>query len=277
MKLTSVEIHPDGSSQVAVLSFRDPKAQNPYNVKGITGLDAEEIVPRAYGSSGAVKFYNLALAKRTIVIRIGLNPDFSTGTYSDLRDALYKMIASSRTGKVQIQFKNDTVAVAAVSGSVAKVEAPQFEKTQEVHITVNCDDPMLKAVDPTVVPIAGLDPALTVITDDVSTAPHGLTFDVTYTAPTASIQITDPDDPTWVFEVIPGGGFLVGDVLHFSSEFNNKALHLIRGAATVYLADVISPGSVWPIIFPGVNNIALSNAANLGWTDISYYQTYWGV
>ncbi len=100
---SSVELHPANSSDVCVLSFRDPTHANPYNVKEIIGLDADEIVPRFYGGSGNSKFYNLLLEKREIVIRVELNPKFGEfETFSDLRDKLYRLIASSRTGIIQI-------------------------------------------------------------------------------------------------------------------------------------------------------------------------------
>lgn len=279
MKLTSVELHPEGSSDVAVLSFRDPRGTNPYNVEAIIGLDVDEIVPKYYGASGSSKFYNMSLLKRDMVVRVRLNPNFTADqSYSDLRDALYKMISSSRTGKLQLQFKNGSTVVAAISGFVSKFEAPNFVKTSEVQITVKCDEPMLKALTPINVSIGGLNPASTTITDDLSTAPHGFTFDMNNTIITPSIVITDPDHPSdWSFGVTPVGGFLVGDVLHFCSDYNAKDLYIQRGASKIYLANVITPGSVWPILFPGVNKFAFTNPTHLTWADISYYPTYWGV
>lgn len=279
MKLTSVELHPAGSSDFAVLSFRDPSRSNPYNVRVIEGLGAEEITPRYYGGpGGSTKFHNLALGPRVVVVRIDLNPRFHLNeTYSSLRDALYKHIASSRTGSLQIQFKNSVNVVAALTGFINKVEPDLFTKEQGVQLTINCSDSMLKALVPTELVVGPLDPALTVITDAFSTAPHGFTFELAFTGVRPSLIITDPGDPTWSFTVTPSGGFLVGDILHFSSEFNNKYLYIERGVSTIHLADVISSDSVWPILFPGENNLSLSGAASLDWNAISYYPTYWGV
>jgi hypothetical protein len=279
MKLTSVELHPAKSNEFALLSFRDPTRENPFNVKEIVGLDADEIIPRYYGTSGANKFYSLSLLKRDIVLKINLSPRFGQSeTYSDLRDYLYKMIASSRTGKIQLQFKNDTEIVAAINGFVSKFETAHFDQDQEVQLTVNCDEPMLKALTPTVMSLVGLNPAATTIQDTKSNAPHGFQFDIKITANMASIKITDPRDPTaWSFELRPVGGFLTNDVLHFSSEYNNKYLYYTRGATTVYLADVIQLGSIWPYLFPGNNTFAFTTPASLTWQKISYYPTYWGV
>jgi hypothetical protein len=279
MKLTSVELHPKNSSEVAVLSFRDPRRANPYNVKAITGLDADEIVPRYYGGSlGSEKFHNLSLKKRTIVVRIGLNPSFANGkSFSDLRDAIYKVIHSSRTGTLGLQFKNGANVIAAISGFVTKLEAPLFNKEPEVQITVQCDEPMLKAPARINVDVTGLSTANAVITDDISTAPHGFLFTANVLANTASMTIVDPDDLTWALEVIPPGGFLLGDVIHFSSELNNKYLYLVRGGSTYYLADVIVPSSVWPIFFPGENKLQISPSIKFAWASIEHYPTYWGV
>lgn len=277
MKLTSVEIHPAGSTNVCVLSFRDPGSANPYNVKAISGLDAEEIVAGYYGGSGTDRFRNLSLRKRDVGVRIGLNPRFDElESYSKLRDDLYKIIASSRTGVVQLQFKNGATVVCAVSGTINRLEAPHFERVQEVQIGIECIDPMLRALTPTIVPVVGLDPSDTVIQEDLSTAPHGFTFSMEVLADVASFAIggTDPD---WMFEVVPDGGFLDGDILHLSSEYNVKEVYLVRGATTIYLADKIATGSIWPMLFPGDNNFFIENPLSWAWSSISYYPTYWGV
>lgn len=150
MKLTAVEIHPASSSEAVILSFRDPGSNNPYSIIGITGLDADAIVPKYYKGPSS-SFYNMSLVNREVAIQMGLNPDFTAyKTFSDLRDDLYRLIASSRTGKVSLHFKNRLDTVAVLSGSVSKFETPLFEKKQTVTLTVTCDDPMLRAPDPVV-------------------------------------------------------------------------------------------------------------------------------
>lgn len=275
MRVTSVEVHPAGSSDVAVLSFRDPRRNNPYNVRSITGLDADDIVSRYYGVSGVSKLYNLALEKREISISVELNPDYgSNGSYSGLRDMLYKMIASSRTGVIQLQFKDGTDVIAAISGFVSKFEASHFSKMQEVQITLQCVDPMLRALARVNVDVAAASPSLTIVDDDVSTAPHGAIFVMGFVSASAAFTVGDDD---WSFTVTPSGGFLTGDILHISSEHNNKYVYVHRGVDDIYLADKVSSGAIWPILFPGENTFICTNPSTLDWTSISHYPTYWGV
>ncbi len=79
-----------------------------------------------------------------------------------------------------MQFNNGDNTVAAISGFVTKFEAPNFTKTPEVQLTVNCSDPMLKALDEVNVDVTDLDPFFTTIVDDESTSPHGFRFGVIF-------------------------------------------------------------------------------------------------
>jgi hypothetical protein len=292
MNLTSVEIHPDGSSNTLVLSFRDPDSIEPYNVKDIKGLDADDIIPQFIGSPGGSPSYNLRQGSRIIVLKMGLNPNYSLGqSVSDIRDAVYKMIASSRKGKVQIQFRDAHSIVAVISGYIAKFESERFTRLQEVQLTVLCDTTMLTAPEPVKVDVAYLDPRNTFIIDDLSTAPHGFTFTLYFNTDLDSLTIRDPND-IWNFTIapkptLPGEvsreadevlqtGFTRYDSLFYSNE-DEKQLYLIRGTTRQPLADLVEPGSTWPIIFPGENHFTFNDYDAVSWTAVSYRPTYWGV
>jgi len=280
MKLTSVEVHPDKSADIAVLGFRDPRNENSYNVKDIVGLAADDIVPQYYGSYGNSKFYNLSLSSREIVVKVGLNPNFENDeSYSSLRDGLYKMISSSRTGKVQLQFKNDTDIIAGISGYVSKFEALHFEKAPEVQFTIRCDDPMLKALAPYEINPDEFKTDNMKITDNKSTAPHGFDFELTFSAAVATLSLFDPNDPSWTFDVTPtvsASGFQIGDVLYFSSDYTRE-LYIERSTDIIYIAHGIVPGSMWPLLFPGENTFSFNVPTSVAFRKISYYPTYWGV
>ena len=282
MKITNIDIIPANSSNTINLSFRDPTSQNDFVVKEILGLDAEEIVPRYYatGLFSNDKFYDLSLKKRDIVLVITLNPDFSSEkTYSTLRDEIYKLIASSRTGLLQLKFNDGTTSRAAISGFTTKIESPTFTKSPEIHIHIKCVDALLKALDFIDVDVTNLNPISTVVTDDVSTAPHGLFSKVVFTEESAGFAIKDNVFASWIFEVFLTGSslvkFLVGDALYFSSETNNKYVYLERNNEIIHVVDRLTSLSLWPIIFPGENTFVCSPV--IDWEYIRYYPTYWGI
>jgi hypothetical protein len=277
MKLTSVEIHVRNSSDIMVLSFRDPTRRNAFNIKEITGLDAEEILAQPHvGIGQASKYYTLYTQNRNVVFLISLNPRQGEGeSHSDLRDAIYKAISSSRAGEVDLYFKNGSEVVATLSGFISKIEAPHFARTQEVTLTIFCKNALLKAPNPINVDITDLSTEYTIISDTRSTAPHGFTYEVTIrTSNLPGVVISDPDGE-WYFNVTPSGGYVLNDVLHVSSE-DPKEVYILRGSNKILIADAIRPGSSWPIIFPGYN-VFKFNDINISWKSISYYQMYWGV
>jgi hypothetical protein len=280
MKVTSVSIVASGGN-TCDLSLMDPRSQNPFQVKGIDGLDAEEILRRYSGETGGSgsRYYDLTLRQREIVFLAGLNPRWADNeSYSDLRDRLYKLIASSRTGEVTIVFSNGATQVAYLKGSIAKIEAPKFSPVQEAKITVDCIYPMLQAMTRTNVDLSPegvpLDPEDTLIVDDQSNAPHGLKFTMRFTAGASLITIKDETND-WFYTVTPHLGFKTGDILHYSSEYGGKEIYIVRGDDTIYLADVVKRGSSWPRMYPGDNY--LKTTAPVVWTSISYVPTYWGV
>lgn len=277
MKITSIHLVPANGLDPCVLSFKDPRRLNPYNVKNADGLDADEIVSKYYGG-GTQKYYALSVIKREPVLQIGLNPRFGQGeSYSGLRDDLARMIASTRTGSIQICFFNDTIQVACLTARVAKFESDLFDKDPYITITFTCDDGTLRAPEETILPAPSYNPGLTVITDANSTAPHGLKFSLLVNALSTGLVLRDPDDDTWAFQLSETLVLFPDDVLHFSSEPNNRYVYVVHGIQTYHVADSIIAGSMWPVVFPGQNKFALDNPGNFDWLTMSYFDTYWGI
>lgn len=275
MRLTSIDIYSNGLP-VAALSFKNPSSSNPYNATAIDGLDADEVNAQFYGLAvtSKKKQYNLSLPERNVTLNIALNPDYSANkSYSDLRDDLYKALYSSRTGLIELRFKDDAITKAVLSGFVVKLEAPRFTKSPEVVLTIRCPEPMLKAPIRTDISVAGLGSTFT-ITDSVSTAPHGFKFDLTFTASTTTFVMKDASTPEWTFTLSPIS-FISGDHLYISSEAGDKSVYMVRSSVTYPLADKILPGSSWPLIFPLVNNFVLTTGT-FAWGSISHLNTYWG-
>jgi hypothetical protein len=282
MRVTDVDMYSAKFEEPITFSLakNDPSAQ--YMVRTILGLDAEEIVPKFYGRGlqTAPKYYDFGMKARDIVIRVILNPNFRIDdTYSNIRDDLYRSISADRTGKVVLHFRAGATLVSRIFGFITKFEVPYFVKLPEVQITVRCDDPMFRAINPVHFTPAELPTTNPInIPDSISTAPHGFTMQVTFKAASPSLTIQDKSsNPEWIFKVTPSGGFLINDVLYFSSEFSNKYLYIVRGGSTIQLIDKIQPNSIWPIIFPGQNSFYISEIATINWNYLEYYAAYWGV
>lgn len=285
MRVTAVDMYGDNIYPVEPISFSllsaEPNAQ--YEVRTILGLDADDIIPKFYGSSidGQSKFYDFGLKPRDIVMRIVLNPRTNLDeSYADVRDGLYRIISGNRTGRVKLHFRAGATTVAGIFGQIVKFEAVHFTQLPEVQLTIRCNNPMFEAINPVIFDPSnpGLVANPISIPDSISTAPHGFQMEVVFTGTAASFTIQDFEtDPTWMFKVTPTGGFLVGDHLYFSSSQGYKGLFIDRSSTLIQLVDKIDPASIWPILFPGANFFHFTNLASIDFVGIQYYASYWGV
>jgi len=283
MRVTSMCLCSPTLEEPITFGLRYTESQGQYIVRNIVGLDAEELIPKFYGTGLQTKsrFYDFGLKSRDIVMSLVLNPRFKLDeSYSDIRDYLYRTISSTRTGMIELQFFSGATTVAKISGFITKFEVPYFTERPEVQITVRCDDPMFRAINPVIFEpedLSSFNPII--IPDSISTAPHGFSMEVVFTAPSDTFLIQDdPTHPEWTFKVVPGGfGFIIGDQLYFCSEYANRHLYMVRGSVTTHLMDKIEPTSIWPTIFPGANVFQIVTLPKLDWVSFKYYAAYWGV
>lgn len=285
MRVTGFSLFSSLDEEPITFSVQDADPSAQYVVRQVLGLDANEIVPRYYGS-GAVtkkKFYDVSLKAREIVMRIILKPRFQLDeSFSDVRDVLYRLISRSRTGLITMHLQSGTTVVAQTEGSITKFEAIHFTQLPEVQITFRCPDGLFRAINPVVLTPSDLGVKSPVtIPDSISTAPHGFSTHIRFTSATATLTLQDAaTSPDWKFKLVPSGGFLVNDILYLDRNLTNR-ISLDRGGVITYLADKIEPGSIMPVIFPGRNVIhaAELSAGNFlfDWIDFTYYPAYWGV
>ena len=291
MKITRLLMSSENSTETIEFSYIDPTASNPYNVKKVLGLDAPDIIPRYYGSSSAFigdnnsPYYSLTLGARQIVILVKLNPQFNTNqSYSDLRDGLYRQIVSSKSGRIVLYFVDDSTGTPQTkvqsSGVVQKVESDPFSQDQTVQLTINLDDPLLRGPDPYILSVGGVASSEFNVSDEVSTAPHGLTVSFKITgniAPGEEFTVYDPSDPlNWYFTLNPSYNLIANDIITISSDYE-KSVVLTRAGVDTPIADAIVAGSIWPTMFPGVNQFGVVQASRTLVNSFSYYPTYWGI
>lgn len=283
MRMTSVSFHTTDDDKNLEFSLKENPSSR-YIVRSIVGIDAEELIPRfyAFGAETDAPYYEYTMKPRDIVMRVVLNPLYQLNeTASELRDELYRLISYSRTGKVQLQFRDGATTVAAISGMITKFEALHFARVPEVQITVTCPDPIFRSVHPVDIPVAELPTTGTNVTifDSISTAPHGFSFKVKFTATRSFFVIQDTFlTPDWQFVVDPPTDFQIDDELWFSNEYGAKQLFWNKASGTdVNLMDKVWATSVWPQIFPGKTSMEFTSNPYYDWLEFNYYGAHWGL
>lgn len=286
MNVTSIELWSTsdwGSTpeMYAALSLSQVSYTESYLIKSVSGLDNAEITPRYYGSGNSLiygyQYYGMVPPPRVVSFLIKLNPQAGVKV-GQLRDNLQRMISASRRGTIEIKFKDSNTVVAVLSGLVTKFESSIFTSEAEVQITFTCSYPFLKA--PTFTDLINTSTPATaeyVINDTLSTAPHGIRMELQFTSSYSGTAFTIQGIyDTTVAPFIINYTFQNGDKLYINSEEENKSVYVIRGTTTTYLADKLSANSIWPVIFPGANNLGFPNFA-FNWLDLKYKALYWGV
>lgn len=303
MRVTSVDLYSNDSEFIS-FKLRDAAPNDPYLIKAMIGLDADEIVHTFYGfgASSMERFYNFSLTKREIVMRIVMNPRYILNeTPSNIRDELYRMISSNRSGAIDVIFNSGGASIAKATAYITKFEVPHFSNVAEVQITLMCEDPLFHGVNPVVLPqypdltdIGGGPLGANVasnpleVVDARSTAPHGFVLNVGFGESHDTFTLQEKqNNPDWTFKVDPGtiasqDGFVDGDTLHISSVAADKYVKLVRGGTTYDILDKVELDSVWPVLFPGQNEffcpeLFASTDKFIYWTSLEYYPAYWGV
>lgn len=264
------------------LIFRDSNMKEPYVVKTVGGLDATDIIANFSGfGANSTPFFDMSLAKRTIILRLGLNPTFRNNrSHSNLRDELYRLIALDRSGKIRVHFCMNNDKLAFVDGKVTKIETNHFELGPEGQITIESKPGILRS--PTINEIdVGTFGREFIITDCISTAPHGLAFKAEFLENTSEFIMQGADT---VFslrraEALGQPGFNVGDILHVSSEGDDLYVRLKRQTDTSPISIIENVegfrGSQWPMIYPGRNSFNLITNAKI--TELNYREAFWGI
>lgn len=281
MKVTTIELQSTDRTLLSV-GTANVSTSDKYLMRGVFGLDADQVVPKYYGS-GAVtgtKWYSFSRKKREVTLRVVLNPNYLLKeSFSDIRDDLYRAISGNRSGQLDLVFLNGGSAVSKLSGFITKFEVPYSSDAPELQITMEFKDPILRSLGQVVyetAAIATTNPILVANSD--STAPTGFCFQVTFTAASADFIIWDKaSSPDAIFSVTPDTSFQIGDKLFFSSEHNDKQLYVDRSSTIIPMVDHIDEGSVWPILFPGINEFYVFDQADFDWDFIKFYKAYWGL
>lgn len=285
MNLTSIDLL-TGIDQSLRLVLRSKGSNERYIIKKSTGLDPDELIRSFYGTSADKKkrYNTLMMKKRVIGLLLELKPNRTLNeSYSDVRSEMYKVISASRSGLVTLHFNSGSTTVSAISGFITKFEMAYFDKKPGMQITIDCQEKLLTAINPVRQESADISTGSTIhVPDSHSTAPHGFTFSLSYTAASPHFLMREANSLDWEFKVTPGTigantGFISGDTLIICTCDKTKKINLVRSAVTYPLLDKLDPTSIWPLIFPGSNQFYVEDSSKFDFNWTTYYPAYWGV
>lgn len=260
----------DGTDTFVDLPVWGASPTDRFILKSVDGLGPPEMslqYPESV-SDGYSFLTGRQLARRQIVMRIGLNPNRAIGqTAGDLRNILYALLSGPRYVQPILNLVNGTTTVAYVQVSVSKFETVPWSKDPEVQITFETAGPYLtgspqQVVTPTTSSFTVTNPG---------TAESGFSFQVTLTANMSSFTLSCPAGLIKV--TYP---FLSGDRIAINTVPGTRDVTVTRSGAVTHLFNALSNGSNWFGFLAGANPTTISTA-NFNSGSISFYPLYWGI
>lgn len=273
-----------GSTTVVDLPIQDAISDytNPFICKGVDGLgpaDIDVAISRVVPRGGVLQ--NKIPQNRQIIMRIGLNPDWSTGeTPADLREIMYALVTGTSTSDVvNVIFLDGVTEVCRTSGYISKFETVPFSKDPQVQITIECLQPYFEKVSDTVVAIGSMSKSAPSWTNEGS-ALSGFHMKITLTAAYATWAIKNQDSSKWLrFNsalIGTGANFASGDVIEFDTTPGKRNAQITHSGVTTSLLSAITADSTWLELHSGLNTFAISETS-FNWNNIDYGPKFLGV
>lgn len=231
-----------------------------YSVQDIEGLDPVKatIVSSTFGQMDGEQYQSSRREKRNIILTLGYEPDFVTGTVQDLRKRLYAFFMPK--SRVLLRFFQTGEPVVQIYGRVESFDSPKFAKEPSAVISVLCFDPDF--YDPTPVVLTGNTTSNTTETTHLypGTVESGILFKLLVNRNDLTeftIYHRPPDDSLRSLDFGTATPLQSGDVLSISTIPGNKYVTLTRGGVDTSFLFGISPQSNWINLFPGNNKLRI--------------------
>lgn len=246
--------------------------------KGVEGLGPPE---NDVSISGGY-FQGSTPRPRQVIVRVGLNPDYTTGEVpSDLRDYLYVLLTGGQNKSgVKISVLQGTTELCNTTGArISRMETNQFSKDPEVVITLECLDAYLVHPFDLSISLTGMSLSAPVVTN-VGTAPVGFKMRFTLPAGRSYFAISTPGAvETLRFNIatLLGANTSAGDILEFDTRPGLRKALLYRGVSTFNILPSMDDASDWLVLYAGANTFGFDLGPVSGWSEISYLPKYWGV
>lgn len=272
--LTKVEVT-NRRGHVLTLPMSDDDSL--YVVNTIDGLDpvTATLSSSSYAGEDGEVFQSAKRSARNIKIKVDLEPDFVTKTYTTLRQDLYAFFLPKSV--VKLRFYQDTGLYLDIQGIVESCDSPLFEQYPTATISIMCYKPDF--TDPRIIDLSGhtvADTTPTVI-NYPGTVETGVVVTLSINRPVTDFSIYNVDEGGNILQFDFSGALIAGDVLVVSSLSGAKGLTLTRaGASSSYLYGRTAQSN-WIQLFEGLNNFRIYTSAEPVPYVLEYVVRYGGL
>lgn len=253
--LDKVEVRTD---QGSLLSLPFTEISSGYLVQSIEGLDPvpANIVSSSFARLDGDQFQSARREKRNLIVKLGLEPDYTDQTVEELRNNLYRWFLPPRNAN--FRFFTDNNPLVDISGRAETFDCPIFVKEPVATISILCLQPDF--YEPVEVSIAGsTTPGTTMGNIQYGgSVDTGIVFTLNINRTLSAFTIYHQPEGEQVRTLLVNGQFVAGDVVQISTTPGNKYATLTRGSVVSSMLYWVSPYSDWTRLQPGANALRVS-------------------
>jgi hypothetical protein len=255
-------------------------------VKDIQGLGPVKatLVSSSFANMDGAHYHSSRRDPRNLIIKLGLEPDWATGSVQELRAQLYDFFMPKTQSTLRFRlFDKNTESVLEqnldvhILGTIESCEPAMFARDPELDISIMCFNPDFVDLDPVIfegMSVSDLTESLLSYAGSVET---GVIFTISpdRAMPGFDLYHRTPDDQVrHVDFTLP---LLAGDVVKISSVPGSKYATLTRAGVESAILYAISPQSPWFELFPGDNQVRVHEAGAPVPYQIEYTTKYGGL
>jgi hypothetical protein len=236
-----------------VLSLEMLENDDGIQINDIDGLDPVRatFVSSSYANSDGEQYQSARRGSRNITMKLDLDPDFITQTYSSLRSSLYSYFMPK--SMVKLRFYMDSGLYVDIDAFVEDFAAPRFEEDPMVTISLMCFKPDF--IDPRMVTIEGntVNDGTNVSIDYPGNVESGMVLTLNVNRDLSSFTIYNLGEDGVQQQLDFGQPLIAGDQLVVSSLKGSKGITLTRSGVSSSMLYGRSAQSSWIEFNEGIN------------------------
>jgi hypothetical protein len=272
--LTTVEVRKPAGT-LLTLSLED--VTNGIYLKDIQGLDPVKatIVTSSFANLDGSQLHTTKREERNIVMKVVIDPDYSTDSVRSLRRHLYSFFMPKTP--VDLRFIDDDGLEVNILGRIESFESPIFTDKPQADISIICFDPDFVDQEPVETSGNTTSGSTEVLYDYVGTVETGINFKlyVDRTLTQFTIYHRPPDGIMRTLDF--AANLVAGDVVEINTVPGNKYAQLNRTGTVSSLLYAVSPQSNWISLEEGNNHIRVYATGAAIPYDLNYTPRYGGL
>lgn len=255
-------------------------------IKDIEGLGPVKatLVSSSFANLDGAQYHSSRREARNLVIKLGLEPDYSESSVRELRTKLYNFFMPKTKAKLEFSlFDKFSESVLTqyldlqIEGRIEAFEPDIFSKDPAVDMTLLCFEPDFIDPEPVVVEGSTVDDLTEFALEYSGTAETGVKFTIMPDRELTEFTIyhRPPDESlrTLYFE----HPLVAGDEVEISSIIGSKYVILTRDGVESHILYALSPQSNWIEIFTGENDFRVYAEGDPVPFKIEYTNKYGGL